>query len=1213
MGVVWAATHSVTRKQVALKFLAPDATSPEARRRFLREARAAVAVRHPSIIDIYDFLELDDGSPVMVMELLSGESLAGRLQRELRLPLEEAASILLQVAAAVGSAHSAGVVHRDLKPENIFLAGGSIERVKVLDFGIAKLTALEGDAARSADLTVSGAILGTPFYMAPEQVFGEREIDHRADIWALGLILYECLSGVLPTRASNFGQIFRIITAGTIPPLADLIADIPPEVAGLVGRMLSRDRNARLADLRLVADVLAPHASASVPGFGPPLRPALAPPEPAAGMARRVVAHRDRDAGPLAETRDLDGTVRVQALMPTEAVVPLPPSPNNLPLRRLFAGRGEVLARLDEVLERKQKASLFALGGTGKTALALEYAHRAVERRAYPGGVWWILAEGHPLEALIKLVAALRAGAPALLAQVRPEAPAEEQAEAARVALQNQPLRSLLVLDNVSEEGLLDRLPGGAVRVLATLRDRRLSLGEPVELEPLAPGEARAVVEALAGPPAGDAEAEACDRVVGHLFGGLAVAVEVAAKAAKEWAGGWVAYERHLAEQMDDALDDARDRSDHYPRGVFAALDLSIDRCPPWSSERKLLAGAAVFSPDGVPLAWAYGAAGIAAKSIGGKRALAMLEGLRLIKVDRGNRTLSMHPLVHRRVERRADDAGWMARSYLGVQAVDAWMAGGVGRTQTQMEKMDARRAHVERALDAARRTKQGIEYARIAHQLARHLRYRARYEESRLFSERALEKTLLLDAPDLEQTALCLSNLALSLQALGAGTKAIALLRHAIDLTESVLGPHHPSMATRLSNLAMVLPDVGEAQQARPLLERALAIALETHGPDHPDVARCLSNLAVMLMYVGEPNNARPLLERALMVAEKTQGAGHPNMAAILSNLATALRYTGEADRARPLLERALAIDEETYGPDHREVARSLSKLAALLRDLGQAGRARPLLERALVIDEKTYGPDHPKVARSLNRLLAALRDLGEVDKANRVFERARRIGERASGRHDENTTGRVLTLQDPSQERAALQELEHALGRLLAAAEEVYGPDHPVIAAILSKLASTLLSHRPRAPSEALPLLERSLAINEATYGPDHPKVARSLSRLGRALNHLGESQKARALLERSLTLFEKAHGPTHPDVAFTLSHLAMVLSGSGAAGEARPLFERAAAVLEELHGPRHELVAWNLSNLAAVLRELGEMDQASIVSQRLALIQGRPTVTM
>jgi hypothetical protein len=258
-----------------LKLIGAVSRHGDARHRFLREARAACAVRHPNVVQVHDVLELDDGSPVMVMDLLDGESLGARLRRSGKLPLAEAARITLQVVSAVGTAHAAGIVHRDLKPDNVFLvlrADGATE-VKVLDFGIAKLTAVEGDAAQTAGLTATGALLGTPHYMAPEQAFGERDVDHRADVWAIGIMLNEYLSGVLPTRAENVGQILKIVTTGAIRPLEELEPSLPREITALVGRMLARERDARPGDLGEVKAVLGRHTDVSVPSFGGPVAP----------------------------------------------------------------------------------------------------------------------------------------------------------------------------------------------------------------------------------------------------------------------------------------------------------------------------------------------------------------------------------------------------------------------------------------------------------------------------------------------------------------------------------------------------------------------------------------------------------------------------------------------------------------------------------------------------------------------------------------------------------------------------------------------------------------------------------------------------------------------------------------------------------------------------------------------------------------------------
>jgi tRNA A-37 threonylcarbamoyl transferase component Bud32 len=272
MGAVWAATHIITRKTLALKFLkAPEAHRAALTQRFLREARAACAVEHPNIVQVFDVLELDDGSPVMVMEMLTGESLQQKLDREKRIPLAELVGVMLRVVSAVGSAHAAGVVHRDLKPDNIFLARGvdGTVTVKVLDFGIAKLAIGGEGSASSALLTGTGTMMGTPFYMSPEQVSGEKSIDHGSDIWSLGIILYQCLTGTLPTQGDNLGQIMKLILVGPMPSLAEAAPWLPAEMANLVDRMLSRDRAARPAELREVYGVLERHglgARASAPG-----------------------------------------------------------------------------------------------------------------------------------------------------------------------------------------------------------------------------------------------------------------------------------------------------------------------------------------------------------------------------------------------------------------------------------------------------------------------------------------------------------------------------------------------------------------------------------------------------------------------------------------------------------------------------------------------------------------------------------------------------------------------------------------------------------------------------------------------------------------------------------------------------------------------------------------------------------------------------------
>ncbi len=259
MGEVWSATHTITRRRVAMKFLKASAPMRrETRQRFLREARAASLVHHPSVVEVLDAFELEDGVPVMVLDLLTGETLRTRLTRDKVLGVGEVAALLLPAVEAVEAAHAIGIVHRDLKPENLFLcaADGGPVTVKVLDFGIAKLTATEGDAAETGALTGSGAIVGTPWYMAPEQCCGEKDIDARADVWALGVIMYECLCGERPLAGANVGQLVKAMLNQRIVPIAQRAPDLPPELSRLIGRMLSPDRGDRPRSLEPVRAVL---------------------------------------------------------------------------------------------------------------------------------------------------------------------------------------------------------------------------------------------------------------------------------------------------------------------------------------------------------------------------------------------------------------------------------------------------------------------------------------------------------------------------------------------------------------------------------------------------------------------------------------------------------------------------------------------------------------------------------------------------------------------------------------------------------------------------------------------------------------------------------------------------------------------------------------------------------------------------------------------
>jgi serine/threonine protein kinase len=215
-----------------------------------------MALDHANVIRIIECFEHDD-KPVIAMEVLRGLSLTDYLKQETKLAIQEVAGIFLRVTSAVGTAHALGLVHRDLKPDNIFLLEVD-PFVKVLDFGIAKMRKGAG-LEESAALTRTGMLIGTPYYMSPEQAFGDKSIDQRSDIWSLGLMMHQALTGVLATQGDSLHEVFSRLMTHKFDRLDQIDPSIPTDVGELVDRMLSRDREARPFDLREVFEVLSRH------------------------------------------------------------------------------------------------------------------------------------------------------------------------------------------------------------------------------------------------------------------------------------------------------------------------------------------------------------------------------------------------------------------------------------------------------------------------------------------------------------------------------------------------------------------------------------------------------------------------------------------------------------------------------------------------------------------------------------------------------------------------------------------------------------------------------------------------------------------------------------------------------------------------------------------------------------------------------------------
>jgi eukaryotic-like serine/threonine-protein kinase len=309
MGSVYEIEHELTKHRRALKLLHKSmAALPSVVERFLREASAAARVGNPHIVETFDAGVLETGEPYLVMEILRGEPLSARIAAG-KMPLLEVVDLVGQAAAGVHAAHNAGIVHRDLKPDNLFITEGPDGRpfVKILDFGISKF---DPQKIGGLQLTQEGAALGTPYYMPPEQIRGEGSLDARADVYALGVILYECLAGVRPFEAETLAHLAVLIHTGQPLPIAQHRPDLPPGFAALVHGAMAADRGQRTQTAGDLRNMLENYGAV---GFRSQIRNSPLPP-PSIVPARALSTSAGVSLRPVAKAKAQSSLLLISAL-----------------------------------------------------------------------------------------------------------------------------------------------------------------------------------------------------------------------------------------------------------------------------------------------------------------------------------------------------------------------------------------------------------------------------------------------------------------------------------------------------------------------------------------------------------------------------------------------------------------------------------------------------------------------------------------------------------------------------------------------------------------------------------------------------------------------------------------------------------------------------------------------------------------------------------
>ena len=329
MGVVYSATHPVIGKRAAIKVLRPElSNNPAAVERFVMEARAVNQIGHPNIVDIFAFGVLPDRRSYYVMDLLVGESLRTRLKRTGALHVSEAASAIDEIASALMAAHDKGISHRDLKPDNIFMVSmpGRWPEVRLLDWGLLKLTSAQSAVSSNKYRTLAGSVMGTPVYMSPEQARASDQVDFRTDIYALGVVSYELLAGSVPFRRGSSIDTLLAHQDEPVPPLGAKCPALPDELVQLIEAMLAKDPDGRptLAAVRTVLKRLRGSKIPTMTAAGLQIQPL--PPSP---FAPRQIATDDHPTLP--ERDDGRRTVPRASTQPGSLPLPAPPRSQSMP------------------------------------------------------------------------------------------------------------------------------------------------------------------------------------------------------------------------------------------------------------------------------------------------------------------------------------------------------------------------------------------------------------------------------------------------------------------------------------------------------------------------------------------------------------------------------------------------------------------------------------------------------------------------------------------------------------------------------------------------------------------------------------------------------------------------------------------------------------------------------------------------------------------
>ena len=848
--------------------------------------------------------------------------------------------------------------------------------------------------------------------------------------------------------------------------------------------------------------------------------------------------------------------------------------------------------------------TVFGLGGVGKTALALSFAHAALEAGTYAAGVYWLAASGEPARAMSTLAPILREHAPSSIGGHIPTAPQtpNDLAESVRVALGRAPHPLLLVLDDVDAPDWQALLPGSTnVHVVITTRDRRFAQGSELHLDVLGREEALQLAGLIAGNPPDDKEAQALDRVVNSLFGGIPLAVEMAAKSVLRWSISWSRYEQMLEKECVPVLESS-ELGTHYPRGVFGAIELSIDRCPADSAELRLLRAIAVFAPAPVASAWVFTVANLDPSSFEAARAVGVLTGLALISAAEDGSIFAVHRLVHRWV--RLQHAPTASETRSAVEVVDDWIG---ARVDPQFRaEVEVNEPHILETLTRAGDIGEDAAWIEIGRSMVSHLRFRGAYAESLALVMRVLAHAETFASPDARLIADLKADVGVGHLDILEPEAALRRLCEALKVHEELLGPNHLQVAVTRTNIGLALLQLNRPDEAEAQFLAAFEIDRKNLPSWNPNRDKFLGNLGTALRKTGHAHEGLLMLEAAAYLAAQIHSPNHPEVPLALNNLAGAYLDEGRTEDAVSVLENALKLMLAGYGESHPVSCLTLSNLSVARGQKGEANESTDLARRALDIATEVHGHHHPETARCVSNLGVALRQLGEPESAVSMLERALEMLSARAAREDSlaitvrvNLAGALHKLAESTPPVGALTLLERALALLERTNEPFQLAIVQVSRAVVLCRLGRLIEARQSFDLARPVLQERSV-----------PPVKASVlwSQFGGAHEESGHLSQARELFQVAIDREQAEADANAPGIALDRLNLARVLRKEGRETAAREQVAAAAASLERATGRSDELLGTALGALAEAQADLGDFEAALSASERsFSILEG------